>query len=191
MAEWATTFVSTAPEEITEAFASTVEAAVDTEVKEEQIKEHLLKDQNVVEAKLTVDQARIVSASFKGLAETMRGEMLTMLRKELGLGAKEAAKKEEEEGGGAYTEVPKGGCKAGAGQASTGPRRRADVNTIVNDLPDRTGAAKRAGDDIDDQQPRKQQDISAVIGEKAAAVAGTAAAAAAAEGGAADAKKEE
>ena len=153
MAEWATTFVSIAPEVITEVFASIVEAAVDTEVKEEQIKNHLLQDQSVVQAGLTENQAKVVTASFKGLAETMKGEMLAMLRKELGLGAKEAVKKEEEEGG-AYTNVPKGGCKAG--QASSGSRRRADADSIIDDSTERTGAAKRAGGDIskDEQQAR-------------------------------------
>jgi hypothetical protein len=175
MAEWATTFVSTAPEEVTETFASTVEAAVDTEVKEEQIKNHLLQDQSVVLVGLTEHQAKVVTTSFKGLAETMQAEMLATLRKELGLGVKEAVRKEAEvspgglkkqDEGGAYTLVGKGGCKAG--QTSTSSNRRADANSMINDLPERSAAVKRAGDD-DDLQIAEQESIAVRNAERDAA----------------------
>ena len=50
--------------------------------------------------------------------------------------------------------VPKGGGKAG--HTSAGSSRRANADTMINDLTDRTGAEKRPGSDItrDEQQAR-------------------------------------
>jgi hypothetical protein len=163
MAGWATTFVNTAPEEVAEAFASNVKAAVDvTEVKEEQITQHMLQDKNVCDAGLTETQAKVVTTSMKSLVDTMRAEMQAMIRKEMGLQTKEQReakleekeKEAEQDEAGRFRTVPKGGCKAGQGGA--GPSRRADANAMVNDLTGRTAAEKRPGSDItkDEQQAR-------------------------------------
>ena len=71
--------------------------------------------------------------------------------------AKEVEAEQDEAGG--FMPVPKGGGKAG--HTSAGSSRRANADTMVNDLTDRTGAEKRPGSDItrEEQQARGTVEI--------------------------------
>ena len=90
-----------------------------------------------------------------------------MLRKELGLGVKEKVEAKQNEAG-EFTTVGKGGCKAGRPSASS--NRRADANTMINDLPERSVAVKRAGND-DDLQNAEEESIAVRAAERDAAAA--------------------
>ena len=155
-----TTFVNSAPEEVTEAILNSVGAAVDTEVKEENFRSHMLHDQNIVAAGLTEEQAQAVTTSFKSFAETMQTQMLAYLKKEMGLTAKEVKTEEKEEEADKCTEVGKGGRKAG--QAGESSKRRANADTIIDDTTERPPQQKRgAAEEVayEDAQARKQQAI--------------------------------
>ena len=115
MAGWATTFVSTAPEELSEALVKSVKAAVTIEVKEEEIKNHMMKDQSLVQAQLSTEQANVVASSFKDYATAMRAEMMASVRKEMGLGTEVETKpkKEEPEAAAAAAAPPTAAAAAG------------------------------------------------------------------------------
>ena len=140
---------------------NSVGAAVDTEVKEENFRSHMLNDQNIAAAGLTDVQAQAVTTSFKSFADTMQTQMLAYLKKEMGLTAKQEVKTEEkEEEADKHTEVGKGGRKAG--QAGESSKRRANADTIVDDTTERPPQQKRgAAEEVayEDAQARKQQVI--------------------------------
>jgi len=148
MAGWATTFVDTAPEELSEAFAKSVKAAVTIEIKEEEIKNHMQNDQSLVQAQLSQEQANVVALSFKDYALAMRAEMMASVRKEMGLGmeVESKAKKEEQEAAG----------------------KNAGSSRQPMDTTERSGPTKRAGGDVskDDEEARKKQDVSWTASEE-------------------------
>ena len=148
MAGWATTFVSTAPEELSEAFAKSVKAAVTTEIKEEEIKNHMLKDQSLVQAQLSTEQANVVASSFKDYAIAMRAEMMASVRKEMGLGMEVEIK-------------PKKVEQEAAGQRAKSSREPMDTTEKI-------GSNKRAGGEVskDDEEARKKQDVSRTASEE-------------------------
>ena len=145
MAAWATTFASTAPEELSEAFAKSVKTAVTTEIKEEEIKIHMLKDPTLVQAQLSTEQANVVAASFKDYALAMRAEMMASVRKEMGLGTEAETKPKKVE------------------QAE----QRAKSSREPMDTSEKNGTNKRPGGEVskDDEEAKKKQDVSRIEGE--------------------------